>query len=195
MNFPPPAAALLSALCGLLLAVAPAAANGWQALDSCRLLENPGNDGDSFHVKKDGKEYIFRLLYVDCPERKDLGLTQRTTEQARYFKILKRDLYPLAEQAAAFTTKALGRPFRIQTCWEDARGDSHLPRFYAVVTTEGGDDLATLLVRAGLARIHGRPVSAPGGRSGAEAVAALEKEEAAARAAARGAWAFQKEKK
>lgn len=164
----------------------------WETLEGCRLLKKETFDGDSFHVRHQGKEYIFRLLYVDTPERKELGLTERTTDQAKYWKIYKKDLYLLAEEASLFTAKTLSSPFTLQTRWEDARGNSSLPRYYAVVMTAEQKDLASLLVANGLGRIHGRPVSSPDGRSGEEVVKSLEKLEGEAKAQNKGAWAFPK---
>jgi len=43
-------------------------AQAFQRLDNCRLIADAYNDGDSFHVKADGKEWIFRLYFVDAPE-------------------------------------------------------------------------------------------------------------------------------
>ena len=40
----------------------------WVTLENCQLVSNPSNDGDSFHVRADNKEYIFRLYFVDAPE-------------------------------------------------------------------------------------------------------------------------------
>lgn len=40
----------------------------WAILENCRLVLNPANDGDSFHVSNGDKEYIFRLYLVDAPE-------------------------------------------------------------------------------------------------------------------------------
>ena len=37
-------------------------------LDNCVLVMNRFSDGDSFHVSAKGKEYIFRLYFVDAPE-------------------------------------------------------------------------------------------------------------------------------
>jgi endonuclease YncB( thermonuclease family) len=36
-------------------------------------MENASNDGDSFHVKADGEERIFRLYFVDTPESESAG--------------------------------------------------------------------------------------------------------------------------
>ena len=51
----------------LLWLCTPAFANDWQTIRNCRLIENESNDGDSFHVKADGEERIFRLYFVDTP--------------------------------------------------------------------------------------------------------------------------------
>jgi len=178
-------------LCLSVLAPTHAAEAGqWETLQNCRLLKKETYDGDSFHVRHDGKEYIFRLLYVDTPEKKELGLTERTTEQARYWKIYKKDLYLLAEEALVFTGQKLSAPFTIQTRWEDAKGNSQLPRYYAIVTTSDNQDLASLLLENGLARIHGRPVEAPDGRAGKKVLEDLEKIEVLAKTQKRGAWAF-----
>ena len=40
----------------------------WTKLEHCQLIPNPANDGDSFHVRANEKEYIFRLYLVDAPE-------------------------------------------------------------------------------------------------------------------------------
>ena len=40
----------------------------WVTYKDCRYLPNAANDGDSFHVRAAGKEYIFRLYFVDTPE-------------------------------------------------------------------------------------------------------------------------------
>ena len=40
----------------------------WITLENCRLVPSAANDGDSFHVSVNGKEYIFRLYLVDAPE-------------------------------------------------------------------------------------------------------------------------------
>lgn len=163
----------------------------WITLENCRLVEHQGNDGDSFHVRQGGKEYIFRLHYVDTPELKEMKLTERTTDQAKYFGIYKRDLYLLAPQAEAFSKEKLSGPFKVQTRWEDAEGQSALSRYYAVVTAQGRD-LAELLVENGLARINGYPSPHPDGRSGQEVKASLKKLETKAKEDRLGAWAYSK---
>jgi len=162
----------------------------WETLKGCRFLESKSNDGDSFHVSYRGKEFIFRLYYVDCPETPaHRELTSRTTSQAKYFGIKKTDLFAISEEAAAFTADVLSRPFSIYTCWEDARGNSKLPRYFGIVTSSQGD-LAQLLVGRGYARIYGYAVNPPGEPTGKAFKATLKADELRAKAEKRGAWAF-----
>src|SRR4029077_9800421 len=58
----------------------------WIVLKDCRLITNPANDGDSFHVSVGAKEYLFRLYLVDAPET-DARNPGRLIEQAKYFSI------------------------------------------------------------------------------------------------------------
>ena len=160
-----------------------APAGGWTVLDGCTLGSSLSNDGDSFHVLHQGKEYIFRLYFVDCPE-KDAYYPDRVAEQARYFGIDDKAVMKVGAQAAHFTQAQLQRPFRVETCWEDAKGSSQMPRQFAVVTV-GGRDLAELLVENGLARIYGWRT----GADGEQKVRRLRQLEAKAKTRRVGGWA------
>jgi len=165
----------------------------WVTLSGCRLVPNTYNDGDSFHVMHGGKEYLFRLCYVDTPETSiHKELVDRTSDQAKYWKILKRDLYMLADEASAFTAAQLAGSFTVMTQWEDARGASQMPRYFAVVRTAGGRDLAEELVANGLARVYGFTPPLPGGKSPEEFRRTLKDLEATAKAREAGAWAYSK---
>jgi endonuclease YncB( thermonuclease family) len=129
------------------------AADNWVTFESCSLISNPANDGDSFHVLAQGKEYIFRLYFVDAPET-DEQVAARVREQARYFKISRRQVLRIGEAARFFTRERLATPFTVRTCFEDAMGQSRLERFYALVTSRDGD-LGEQLVGNGLARAYG----------------------------------------
>ncbi len=128
-------------------------AEEWRELKNCRLLPNQANDADSFHVKADGREYIFRLYFVDAPET-DASVADRVQEQARYFGITVDQTQQLGELARAFTREKLRQPFTVRTTLQDARGRSELPRYFAFVEAAEGD-LAELLVGNGLARVYG----------------------------------------
>jgi len=58
-------------------------AQSWQELTGCKFAEQDFNDGDSFHVKHKGKEYIFRLYFVDTPEHFRRGGYHKRTDARR----------------------------------------------------------------------------------------------------------------
>jgi endonuclease YncB( thermonuclease family) len=162
----------------------------WERLDRCFFDRKNFADGDSFHVKHLGKSHIFRLYWVDTPEPKSMGLTDRTTVQAKYFDILKRDLYLVADEASLFAANALRQPFTVWTKWEDARGQSREPRYYAVVQLGNGEDMAEALVKNGLARIFGQQSDHPDGRKNAQVIADLKKLEQDAKKNQVGGWKY-----
>ncbi|HEY5792066.1 MAG TPA: thermonuclease family protein [Chthoniobacterales bacterium] len=187
--------AFMRALACLWLLAAPLWAGEWQPLSDCRLRDSPFNDGDSFHVTHGGKEYIFRLCYVDTPETRALrAYTERTTAQARYFGIKKSTLFKIAAQASAFTRQTLNRPFTVWTDWTDARGNSQQPRFFGIIQTSG-QDLAELLVARGFSRVYGYSPDRPDGTPAAGYRAKLKQLEVRAFAEKAGAWAESKRKK
>jgi len=145
------AASIASAL--LLCSQLYAAAESWQVLKNCRLLTNQANDADSFHVSASGKEYLFRLYFVDAAET-DVSVLGRVKDQARYFGITPKQTVLLGNIARRFTREKLARPFTVRTCLQDAMGRSRMQRFYAFIETADGD-LAELLVANGLARVFG----------------------------------------
>ena len=171
----------------LALAGTADAAAEWETLKGCRLLANPSNDGDSFHVEQGGKEHIFRLYFVDTPETDD-SFPERVSEQAAYFKISSRQALAIGEKAAKFVSNLLrGRSFSVMTRWQKAQGRSQLQRYYAFVNVEG-KDLAEELVGEGLARVFGEKAARPSisAKSEVEKLLGIERE---AKASRRGAWA------
>lgn len=166
-----------------------AAEPNWETLRGARLVPHPSNDGDSFRVAHGGKEFIFRLCYVDAAEdASHANLTQRLADQQRYWLIDRTRLFQIADEATRFVGEALQKPFTLHTAWEDARGQSPRGRYFAVVTTADGRDLADLLVEAGLVRIYGYMPRHPDGRDGTRVMADLRKLEAQALARKSGAW-------
>jgi endonuclease YncB( thermonuclease family) len=125
----------------------------WTTLENCRYLVKRANDGDSFHISVGGKEYLFRLYFVDAPET-DSEFPARISVQARYFGLTEDQTLKLGEAAKMFTREKLTRPFVVRTCWQDAMGRSRKQRFYAFVQTHNGD-LGEQLVENGLARRYG----------------------------------------
>ncbi len=161
-------------------------ARAWKTLEGCRLAAAPGNDGDSFHVLHGGKEYIFRLCFVDAPET-GLAFKERVEEQAAYFGIGVDDALRIGESAAAFTTRFLKDGFTVRTKFEDAKGASELARFYAFVVA-GEADLSEALVENGLARVYGYMPNLPDGSPRWEHRARLKRAEAAAKRGKQGGW-------
>src|SRR6476619_4497027 len=132
----------------------------WVTYNDCRYLPNMANDGDSVHVRAAGREYIFRLYFVDAPET-DMRIPHRVAEQAKYFHVTIQDALQIGLEAERFTRKKLSRPFTIRTRKQDARGRSRRPRYFAVVQTETGD-LGEQLIANGLARVYGAASGPPG---------------------------------
>ena len=163
------------------------AAEDWQKIKDCTLLSNPANDGDSFHVRHNGKEYIFRLYFVDAPEI-DHEFPERVAEQAAYFGVSKAHVLTIGRAAARFTEDELRGRFTIITRWQDAQGRSKLTRYFVFVEKDG-KDLTQELVKEGLARIYGARANKPSGRPAKEYLAELEQLEREAKRNHRGAWA------
>jgi competence ComEA-like helix-hairpin-helix protein len=135
----------------------------WMVLENCRLILNPANDGDSFHVSAGKEEYIFRLYLVDAPETEGTE-PGRLIEQAKHFGITVPQAIEVGEAAKAFMRDKLAEPFTVFTRMSDAMGRSKIGRFYAFVQTKEGD-LGEQLVRNGLARIYGAKGIPPGSSS------------------------------
>ena len=131
----------------------------WKTLKDCHYLPNAANDGDSFHVRAGGKEYIFRLYFVDTPET-DSSIPDRVAEQATYFHVTVLQTLQIGLEAERFTRQKLARPFTVRTCRQDARGRSRLPRYFAFVQTDTAD-LSEQLVANGLARVYGAASDPP----------------------------------
>jgi competence protein ComEA len=172
----------------LWLAIADLGASGdWVTLENCRLVPNPANDGDSLHASVNGKEYIFRLYFVDAPET-DAANPARLIEQAKHFGISVPQVIEVGEAAKEFTKEKLAEPFTVVTRMANAMGRSNTERFYAFVQTKEGD-LGEQLVANGLARIYGRRVTRPGASSSAAERQKLEGLEAEAKRQKLGGWA------
>ncbi len=176
---------------GLLLTVLTQAAD-LQKFTDCRLLENPANDGDSFHVRAGERELILRLYFVDCPETSAVSDVdaKRVRDQARYFGLTEaRHVVEFGLKAKVFTAEQLSKPFTVYTAFSSAMGRSTMPRYYAFVVTAEGQDLASTLVEHGLARSTGAHRETPMGVSSKEMADRLHDLEMQAMLARAGIWA------
>lgn len=176
----------------LLLAILPAHAAKLQRLDGATLINSGVNDGDSFQILHNRKKQIIRLYYVDCPETratKEVDV-RRVREQTRYFGLPDTARsFNYGHQATAFTKQQLAHPFTVHTSYANARGRSRGGRVYGFITTADGEDLATLLVQAGLARSFGVRRALPDGTHRDEATAQLDDQETVAMLKRKGLWA------
>jgi len=158
----------------------------FDVLDGARLIDHGANDGDSFHVRHDGEEFVFRLYYVDCPEKHAHRYTERLADQAKYFGGLSEaEVVELGLEAEVFVEDLLlGAEFSVVTRWEGVYDSG---RYYAFVRV-GGRLLSELLVERGLARIHTRGVDLPEGKKFKQQRDHLRELEEQARSARLGAW-------
>ena len=158
----------------------------WIVLNNCRLIANPANDGDSFHVSAGEKEYIFRLYLVDAPETDEMT-PGRLVEQAKYFAITVPQAIQVGQAATEFTREKLSEPFIVFTRLADALGRSRIERLYAFVQTREGD-LGEQLVRNGLARNYGFKAPPPGLKSSRLEIEKLQQFENEAKQEKIGGW-------
>ena len=165
----------------------PPSTGKWQTLEGCLLVEDKGNDGDSFVLRHGDSEYTFRLYFVDCPEKyRHQWNGDRLAEQGRYFGGLsEEETIAVGEAARDFSLGLLRKgPVTVFTRWEPVY-DSE--RRYAFVTADGRD-LAAALVSRGLARIHTKGAKRPGGTSEREEQSRLHALERTAKNQRLGAW-------
>jgi DNA uptake protein ComE-like DNA-binding protein len=146
-------------ICLFAFIASASAAEPWRTWKDCQLLPNESNDGDSFHVRAEGREYIFRLYFVDAPET-DASFPNRVRDQAKYFHLTLPETLQVGTEAERFTRQKLAQSFTVRTCLQDARGRSRLPRYFAFVQIENAD-LGELLVANGLGRVYGAASDAP----------------------------------
>ncbi|RYY91155.1 MAG: hypothetical protein EOO11_23135, partial [Chitinophagaceae bacterium] len=162
------------------LSVLAAAGAELSSLTGCRLVPTPWADGDSFQIRTSGGAlHTVRLYGVDCIEWHVTDDTdaRRLRAQRRYFGISEFGGSPAAsiemakhfgELAAKEVAVLLKQPFTVHTAYVDGGGDPRYKRVYAFVTTAGGQDLAEVLVRKGLARAFGVYRETPAGEPAAE---------------------------
>ncbi len=182
---------LLLVLCFGDVALPRVAADGLEHWEHVEWVDHPSNDGDSFHVRHDGTEFLLRLYYVDVPETGVQSETdaRRVRDQTRYFGLSHhRDTVHFGSVAAEVTRAQLARPFTVYTARATAPGRSVSRRIYAFVETSEGKDLAALLVGRGLARAYGVRRALPDGTAAVDAAAGFADLESAAMLERKGIW-------
>lgn len=190
---------LILILLTLIVVRSPAAETELKPISGCRLVPTDWADGDSFRVGfPDGSEQTVRIYGADCIEWhvNDESDARRLRAQRRYFGIADGVSAESIAQARGFgeaagrrTQELLTKPFTVHTAFADGRGDTKYQRIYGFVTTADGEDLASVLVREGLARAFGVAHRMPDGSTGQEYRNRLEDLELTAATARRGIWA------
>ena len=169
-------------------------------LEACVLVPTEWADGDSFLVRTaDGTEHTVRLYGADCIEWHigDESDDRRLRAQRRYFGISGHGgsaqasieaAKSFGKAAAERREEVLAEPFTLITSFADARGDGRHKRIYGFIRTSTGEDLATLLVREGLARAFGVYRQTPEGVSKDDWQQELADHELAAASRRAGVW-------
>lgn len=177
-------------------------ASDLQTITGAELVSTSWGDGDSFRVRfPTGENHTIRLYGADCMEWHISGPSdaRRLREQRRYFGISDYGGDPsasielakaLGEAAAVRVRDLLSDPFTVYTAHADGRGDRRFKRVYAFVQTEGGEDLATLLISEGLARAHGVTRSTADGLTRDSYRESLKDSELIAARAGKGIWKY-----
>ena len=181
------AIAVVVVLLTTVLSVGARSGKDWVALQVCRLMLNPANDGDSFHVQANGTEYLVRLYFVDAPETASVG-PARLIEQAEYFGVSVPQVIEIGLDAKKFVDAKLSEPFTVVTRLAGGLGRSKIQRVYGLVRIKEGD-LGEQLVANGLARIHGVHSAMPDGSTGQDEIQKLEQLEQTAKQNKLGGWA------
>lgn len=170
-------------------------------LEACARVAAEWSDGDSFPVRTaDGNQLTIRLYGADCFEWhvNDETDARRLRDQRRYFGITGLGGSPelsmsaakgFGELAAKRVAELLEKPFTVHTCRQSALGDGKHPRVYGFVTTSDGRDLASELVKAGLARAFGVCRETPDGRPAEDYREAMRDLELQAAKRGAGVWA------
>lgn len=172
--------------------------NGYDKFTGATLINDEGNDGDSFYVKLNGKKVLLRLYFVDAPEKylsdRYDNQQRRVAEQAREMGgISSEQVVEVGKAAKLFMERELkGKTFTVYTYWEEVYdGD----RYYGFVELADGSYFSTKLIENGLARIHTKgpgskqnPVPTPDGKKFFDHRDMLESLERKAQKADRGAW-------
>lgn len=166
----------------------------YEVLSDVRLVEHRNNDGDSFFVRHQEREFELRLYYVDTAEKylsdRHESQRERVRDQASDFGLSVDDTVRLGNQSKDYVLGLLReKPFTVYTKWDRVYDGE---RFHGFVELMGSDGkqvyLSQLLVDKGLARIHTHGEPTPDGLGWREYKAFLRDREAIAKKKEVGAW-------
>jgi endonuclease YncB( thermonuclease family) len=171
---------------------APAPSREWVSLTGEQLVAESGNDGDSFLIRHESGEHIFRLYFVDCAEKNRHRFNEdRLLDQAAYFGgLTEKETIALGQEARTYVLSLLEQcPFEIFTRWEPVFDDRRHYAHLRITLPDGTQHwLSHLLVDRGLARIHTKGAAWPDGTNESVIKKELRHLENQARFQARGGW-------
>jgi endonuclease YncB( thermonuclease family) len=161
----------------------------WRKLGNPRLVENGGNDGDSFFLAHGGGQERYRLYFVDTPET-SRRYPDRLGHQARYFGGINFDrLISGGKEAKEFSLDLLRRhELEVWTKNERVMDSDRLHALVRFPDRPGQPWLHEDLVKAGLARIYTMPTDLPDGTPKEQHLRQLKDLETGARREKRGLW-------
>ena len=137
----------------------------YEVLLNCELVESRTNDGHTFRVLHRGKEYVFRLYFVEALES-TLNNPDRIRRQTEYFNYISSEqLLKTGNEARELALKSLrDRPFTVFTQWEKAL-NSH--RYHGFIQLTLPDQsrrfLSEILTHRGFATITAKGDKLPNG--------------------------------
>lgn len=141
----------------------------YQIWENCTLIDQRGNDGDSFHIQTPhGREEI-RLYYVDAPESAARTYGNGDTNHRRIAEqgaamggLNQHETTQVGVAAKKFTKKLLnGKKFTVVTNGERVY-NSHRKYAFVIADWKGESRyLHELIVAYGLGRIHTKPMTLP----------------------------------
>ncbi len=162
----------------------------YQVITDATLVDDPGNEGDSFLLSTSEGTRRFSLYFVDTVET-DGGQPEAARDMAAYFGFESEEpLRELGLEARNFSLRLLrANHFRIVTRWEKSPDDGSFLAFVFVQDPDQGlVNLAQWLVRYGLARIVPSDSALPDGMSAEQFRQLLLQEEDRSKADSHGAW-------
>lgn len=166
----------------------------YEVLTGCQLLEDPGNDGDTFLLRTPEGDHRFCLYWVDAMET-DGGQPEAARRMAQHFGFASEEpLRDLATEAREFSLRLLRAfPLRVVTRWEPQPEERAFAAYVYLMQPENQPpiNLSEYIVRHGLAMIRPANGVLPDGTPPDRFLQILRRGEAEARQENRGGWKAQ----
>lgn len=169
----------------------------YETYRDCTLVEDRGNDGDSFLVRlPGGRTEIIRLYFVDAPESRFRTYAggrnnhQRIQQQADALGgITPQQAVEVGKEASRFVIGLMEQaPFTLHTEWDSPFNDRRYHGFIELSYQEKTRLLHEILVEKGLVRIHTKGADLANGTKRTQQITRLRALEKEAKSNGVGAW-------